>query len=392
MTDMVNEAETEVISAPSGAKKKLDPGFARNLKILGGALAILALVVFLAFFLNSGSTSNVATQSNVEVGGGNTQPAGQMTPAMESMLIEQQQIEAASAARAGKSYIPPDPTGRQEPVDASGAGQGAVDPLTQSTYESAAIGNGPAQLSERDTRRREGLERQLAQFLAGTASDGVDVRQRVSADRAASSSAGAAETSNVAPAQAASPATTRQVVSGLEIVAAELANDMTVPAGRSVFASASIRSGPLNGAFLTGSASVIDEQIAITFNQMKFGTTTYAVDAIVLDPVTASNAISGSVDRRLLQRYALPVAMAVAQGYFGAKATVGSVAVNVGSEAAVATPAPTSEQARSAGIAEGIKIAGQEVQKAVAAPIVVKTSRAVPVGIMFRAPVMEEIK
>ncbi len=143
---------------------------------------------------------------------------------------------------------------------------------------------------------------------------------------------------------------------------------------------------------MVGAARVIDESLEINFTQMRFGEKTYAIDVIVLDQATTANAIAGNVDRRILQRYVLPITLATAQGFFAAKAAVGSVTVNVGTDAAVATPPPTSEQARAAGMAEGFRIAGQDVQRAAALPIVVSAARGTSVGLLFRSPVTEEIK
>lgn len=379
MSEALNE--TEVIAAPEGAKKKLDPGFSRNLKIIGGALGVAVLLLVLVFVMRSGPKKEDVRQSDLQIGGGNVQAAGEITPAMENMLREQQQIEAAAAAGKGKSYIPPDATGKTEPVEPPPV------QMTQSTYESAAIAQS-GQASLQDQRRREGLERQLAAYL-GESERADSARVRVVAERVA----GSAATEGSATQTASAPVSAqKQIVPGLEIVAGTLAGDLNVPAGASVFASAIVRSGPLNGAFMVGSARVVDESLEINFTQMRFGTKTYVIDAIVLDQATTANAIAGNVDRRILQRYVLPIALATAQGFFTAKSAVGSVAVSVGTDAAVATPAPSIEQAQSAGVAEGLKIAGQEVQRAAALPIVVSATRGTTVGLLFRAPVTEEIK
>jgi len=377
MSEALNE--TEVIKAPEGTKKKLDPGFSRNLKIIAGALGAVVLLVVLAAMVQSGPGKDDVRQSDLQVGGSNVQPAGQITPAMENMLREQQQIEAAAAAEKGKSYIPPDTTGRTETVNVLPV------QMSPSSYEAAAIQNN-AQPSAQDQRRREGLERQLAAYL--NESERADsARVRVVAEKVDGGST--ATTNSVV---AAPTGSSQQIVPGLEIVAGTLAGDLNVPAGTSVFASALVRSGVLNGAFMVGSARVVDEALEINFTQMRFGTKTYAIDAIVLDQDTTANAIAGNVDRRILQRYVFPIALATAQGFFSAKAAVGSIAVNVGEAAAVATPAASGEQARAAGVAEGIKLAGQEVQRTAAKPIVVSAVRGTSVGLLFRSPVTEEIK
>ena len=126
---------------------------------------------------------------------------------------------------------------------------------------------------------------------------------------------------------------------------------------------------------------------------MRLGNKGYKIDAIVLDEQTADAGVKGSVDRRILQRYVLPVALAAAQGYYQASSQTGStiLAVTTGT-AASSTPAPTSEQAQNAGIAAGLGIASKEVQKSAAEPIRSSVSRDMSIGILFRAAVKDEIK
>lgn len=57
----------------------------------------------------------------------------------------------------------------------------------------------------------------------------------------------------------------------------------------------------------------------------------------------------------------------------------------------MATPPPSSAQARSAGIAKGLEIAGNEVQKEAAKPLRFTMENNTPMGIMFRAPVRETV-
>lgn len=382
MSEVVQESE--VIASPAGAKRKMDPGFSRNLKIIGGALGLGVLALVLGIAMRPGQQTDQVRTSDIQVGGGNVQAAGQITPAMENMLREQQLAEAAAAANRGLSYIPPDATGRTEAIEP------AVQPQLQaSSYESVAVAQAGGAVSESDQRRREGLDRQLRAFMTDAERSDV-ARVRVTAERDEKTEKAAADAAvSSAPSAARN---LREIVGGLEIVAGTLAGDLNVPAGRDVFASALVRSGPLNGAFMVGTARVVDESLEINFTQMRVGNKTYVIDAIVLDQATTANAIAGSVDRRILQRYVLPIALATAQGFFTAKAAVGSVAVSIGNDSAVATPASTSEQARSAGIAEGFKIGGQEIQRGAQSPIIVSAPRGTSVGLMFRSPVTEEIK
>lgn len=389
MSETTNESAT--IEAPAGAKKRLDPGFSRNMKIIGGVLGGALLLVIGVVIFAGGDDGSQTRKSRVELGSPTTTDAGQPSPAMQQMIADQQKAEAEAAARAGRTYIPPDTIGQTVPV----APVPVAQPLPQSTYQTAAVAVGVNQqaVAESDARRREGLERQLRALMDGAPNEAV-ARERIEADASETARPTAQRTaSNGAPATnngRVSPSDAETVIPGLEIVAAELASDLTVPANATVFASAIVNAGPARGAFLIGQARVIDEALEVTFKQMRLGDKVYPVDAIVLDQETAASAVAGSVDRRLLQRFVIPVALATAKGFFAAKAQTGSVAVAVGDAAAITTPPSTAEQARSAGISEGLDIAQQEVQRMAQKPIVVSAPKRTAVGILFRAPVTEE--
>lgn len=392
---MSDADESSAIESPvESGKKKLDPGFSRNLKIIGGVLGGL-LVVFVGIFLiGSGGGDDTAAASRVDLGTGRmSTPNEELSPAMSAMVAEQQIAEARAAAARGQSYIPPDTVGRAEPIELAPAL-----PPTQSTYAQTSLagGNNPQSLAASDDRRRRGLEVQLA-MLAG-ADDGGTVRARITptdnnASRAASATVTPPAAAAAAPGGGAVGAQgARQLIAGLDILSASIANDLAVPANAAVFASAMVNGGPYSGAYLIGSARVVNEALEIAFTQMRIGDAMYRVDAIVLDEGTAANAISGSVDRKILTRYVIPVAMAVAQGFFQAKSQTGTTQVPFGNEAAIVTPPSTTEQARSAGIAKGLEIGQQEVQRLGQEPIVVNVGRNTPVGLLFRAPVTEESK
>lgn len=379
MTTDVPLDETSQISAVETGKKKLDPGFSRNLKIIAGFLVAVVLLVVLIFVLKlSGQERNVR-ESSLETGTKQTTRAGEITPAMEQMLQAQQNTEAREAAQRGQSYIPPDTVGRVESIPV---------PVPASTYagSAAALGQG----ADVEARRREGLMRQLTELVKD---ESGAVRERINNDQYDPRTAVAqARPNDVTSTQQTKLAGT-QLIAGLEIVAAQLSSELKVPANATVFASATVNSGVAKGAYLIGTAKVVGEALEIRFTQMRLEDKLFAVDAIVLDQQTAANAIAGNVDRRVLERYVFPVAVAAAQGFFAARASVGSIAVGVGANsAAVVTEAPTRQQAEAAGIAEGMKIIGREAEKLAQQPIIVSASMNTPVGLLFRAPVVEEVK
>lgn len=370
------EASPPIESAEIGADqthrtRKLDKGFRRNLIIIGAVAGIAVLVLAFIVVRGIGGKKDLRS-SKVELGMQASSAApGNLTPAMLAKLEAKQRDESRIAAESNQSYVPPDapPVVPVPSAQGSAYARGSV-PVTRASNEA-------------DARRRDGLTQQLAALVSPALDGGV--RQSIHA-------AGAASAPAVPASAASAPSNTgNTLIAGLQIVAAELTSDLEIATGSQGFASARITSGPAAGAFLVGSAHVVGEGLEITFNQMRLGDKVYPISAIALDEGTASNAVSSNVDRRLLQRYVFPVVLAMAQGFYNATSQTGSTVVGVGNstEVGVATPAPTSEQARAAGAAAGLSLAQREVQRAAQAPIIVSRGKNYPVGILFRTPVYQ---
>jgi hypothetical protein len=395
MSDTTLESSTIDESGGEGSKRRLDPSTKRNFKIVGAGFAFIVLL-FVVVMLWFGGDAEKARPSKIAMGTSQNLPAGETSPAVQAMLEEQQTAEARAAAARGSSYIPPDTHAKTELLSPM------PDPMAMPESDHAAATNAVRQdagsntLSESDQRRREGLERQLAALMPQDSNE--TVRERVSsevANREDRQGAASQTGSGVAVEASSVRSVGRSVLPVHHIAGAELANDLNVPANRAVFASVRIATGPAAGAYLTGTARVIDEYLEISLTQMSLNDKAYAIDAIVLDQQTANNAIAGNVDRRIFQRYVMPITLAVAQGFFDAKSKGGTQIVGIpGVEgaAAVTQQPPTIEQARAAGVSKGLEIATQEVQKSAQAPIVVSAPRGVPVGLLFRKAVTEEQK
>lgn len=417
-------AEHEDGSADIGADapraaRKLDPNFKRNLKIIGGVAAVLGILLIFLLVKVSGSSGQQATGGSQIVTGATTAtPADNMTEDMRAKVQEKQRAEAAQAAKLNQSYIPPDAPTQTEPVKpviTGGPGESSYTQGAAAVYQQARMGN-----AEEDSRRREGLNRMMIALTGEENQTGVRQSVRMSREDAATlgeqqlrqtlggnvslGAAGVTPGAGVRPGGAVPAAGLpslgasgagrgREFIAGLSIAVGQLASDIRVPAGSTIFASARVSSGPAAGGYMVGQAKVVDEGLEITFTQLRVGDSYYRIDAIALDEQTASSAIAGNVDRRLLQRYALPVALAAAQGFFNAKSQTGTTVVNVNNGVGgVQTPAPTSEQARSAGISAGLQIVGQDIQRQQQAPIVVSREANFPIGILFRQPVTEEAR
>ncbi len=368
-------------------QRTIAPGFKRNMIIIGAAMLVAVLLMFFVLVGAGSSKKQQTDSSRLEMGMGQASRADNMSPEMRRKLEEKQREEAAQAAERNKSYVPPDPPAVVTPVHPGpgGAGQSAL-----------ALGGAPVTQyantthSEADARRREGLTRQLALLVDSSVEGGV--RQSIAVQAPAhAASAQAAATTAAASAPRATGQARNVLIPGLEIVAGVLSSDLKIPEGSSAYASARIVSGAAKGGFLVGQASVVPDGLSIRFTQLRLGNRVFAVDAIALDETTASNAVSANVDHRIFQRYVFPVVLAAAQGFYTAMAQTGSTAVDMGvGSVGIATPAPTSEQARSAGIAAAAGLAQSAVQKAAAAPLIVSRETSYPIGLLFREPVYED--
>lgn len=414
MSDLNNESSAidphpESAESQIGARR-LDPGFSRNLKIIAGTLVVAIVAVAALVMRLGGQEIKAAPRSDVSLG----TPAGQMvsselTPDMRKRLDAKQKEESSTAAQRNQSYIPPDLPSVTSPVTAVGPAPGE----SSFSHAGAPVNQYARTLSEEDQRRREGLNRQMAVLVGEESSVNGGVRQTIraqdegQASRQAVAGVGplaagpagvlaptaAGSVANATSGTTGSTQAAKVLVPGLDIAAGELASSLRVPANASTFASARVTSGPAAGAYMIGTAKVVDEGLEIAFTQMRLGDKVYKVDAIVLDETTAANALAGDVDRRLLQRYVMPVALAAAQGFAAAKALTGSTVVTVGlTGSGIETPPPTSEQARAAGIAAGLQVASNDIQKSANVPIIVSKEMRSAVGILFRAPVTEDTR
>ena len=382
----IGSAAIEPGTAPG---RRLDPGAKRNFLIIGAAVVLCIVVVIAVVLRATGPASNKpAPASQVSLGATNSERVDSVSPETAAKVATKQQQEAEAARRRGESYVPPDSLGAVQPVhpQVSQAGPSAY------TTGSAAVTQYANFNGEQDQRRSEGLQRQLPGLLGdgGAAGPAQSPRQRVQFESGQQQGQGGqpgqggpgaqrtqlAAASPVAGAASAAAGPRREAIGGLTIHPAILTSDLKVAANSSQgFASAQITGGPAQGAFLVGTAKVVDESLEITFTQMRLNGKVHPISARALDEQTAGAAIDGTVDRRVLQRYVMPIALAMAQGFYTAKAQTGSTITSIGgargATGAISVPGPTTEQARSGGVAQGLEIAGQDVQKQAQLPLLV---------------------
>jgi len=183
--DLPPEPVTDV--EPKTARR-LDPGFKRNLLIIGGALVAAAIVVFGLFAMRSGGDNKKNSGVNVNLPQGTTDNGGDqpMSPAMQDALRKKQLAEQASArARGEPLFIPQDTTAAPVPIEAR---QTAINPAP--TTQSTQVLQPSEDDRARNDRRRQGMERQIGSLLA-MSDTGAAAPQRVTFDQRAQSGGGA---------------------------------------------------------------------------------------------------------------------------------------------------------------------------------------------------------
>lgn len=397
MSEAILAEESPVIeNTGSGGQKKLDTGFKRNLKIIVGAFAAVIAIVVLMFLFTDNLKKRPDGASSIDRGSSITGGEGDLGPNMTKKVQNVQIREAEESAKRNESYIPkdivsavdqnstpfkdgpPQPQFQQQQFPGQNNGPGA------SPYANYVPQASQAEL-DREARRREGANRQL-EALVQTQRPPANMQRIAGSAPAAAAAAGAGDPGAQSALSAQNAPPQALLTDALEIYGAETTSPVNTDGTN--YVSARITSGKLAGAFLIGSSKLAGENVETTFSQMRFAGKTYPVQAIALDQNTATNALEGKVDRKLLQRYAMPVSLAVVQAFAQAKSQTAQTSNAVQGVGVVQNiPAPTTEQARNAGIARGLEILSNRVAAAANEPIAVSLAPFSAIGIMFTAPV-----
>lgn len=397
--------------ADGAGGRKVDPGFRRNILIIGGGFAVAVALMFGMWMLRSGKADKTAGKVGVDLSQSTTGtgiPEGeQMSPAMREAIQAKQTQEREAAARSGQPvYLPPEVMESTQKINTPG-GQASDNPALNANGQPAPVVLSAEDL-ERLARRRAGLERQLGALLT-VEEVGRQVPLRVvftQPDVLAKQNGGnpgqstsiqstsfmqtGQSSQGIAPALVSQgPQQVQQVlINSLEIAAAEVASP--VDTYKTNYASARIVAGKLAGAFLIGTVSQREDGLSIAYTQMRLGNHTYQIDAIALDEKTSTNAMDADVDRRYLQRWVIPVATAMVGGLASAASKVSTEVIfdKTGGAAGTATPAATGQQVRAAGVVSGMGILQKEVDKEAGKPFQIRLDANTPIGILFRQPVL----
>lgn len=410
------------------AGKKVDPKFRRNMMIVGGALALAIVGMFVAVLSKGSGQAEVAGGQAVlpSAGANGAEVKRAATPAEQQLLAKKQALEAAEAQQKRESYIPPDsgpavPVGGAAPAaghtqgvegtyvnggpygqqgqPAQGAYAAAPAP-TQADLEAAEAARAAAD------RMRSGANMQTKAIVAMSAPMGGHSRVSIAGGGAGAGAGGPALQISSASLDAgrdgreiagvpgsgrgyaaAGSAGGVVVADALEIFGAVLSSP--IDTYKTGYVSAKVVSGPLAGAFLVGTTTLVNEGLQPKFTQMRHNGQTYKIDAIALDEATATNAVSANLDRRILQRYVLPVAMAAVGGAAGALAQPAQSAVGMqGGNTAVVTAQATREQAVAAGVSSAMTLGQRAIDADAQLPIRATLPAGTPIGVMMIAPVL----
>jgi len=388
-------------------KKPMDAGFKRNLKLLGGAVVICFGVIGVIIFMTSGNDQRVAPPSSI----GKVVPTAdgevrQISPAAQERLRRVQEKEAEAARRAGQTYIPDSTLGVPEPIQPQTATPqprpSAPPPSSYAQYQQSQ--QRVTQKNDQLAAIEQGLLRQMELVLGSmkkASAEDIKIMEVAAVAPADGDGRGAGGNGGAGgnKKQDQGP----ELVGGDEIVAAVITTP--IDTYKTTFALAEITGGPLAGAQLRGEVKPLSqsgdvEDVGLRFTSMRYEGKWYEVDAIALNESTATDAMNGSVDRRIFNRYVMPIMMAGLSGvstYFTAKGTPStSVAADVGSDSSVIVnqERASREDAKNQGIGDaidkGVQAGERYVNKEASRPQRVTVDALTPIGIMFNGPVFKQ--
>lgn len=370
------EVEEAPVEQQTQNRKKFDPGFVRNLKILTAFLVGSIVVIGLVFWKTNDAINQSGQKSDavsIPTATGQGSKTVDPTPADVARLDRVAAVASDKAKENGKTYIPVDMPLLAEPlVVAQGPGRGYQ-------YETGA----PSGQVRDSAQRKQGLERQLGAMLASLEPPPTETADPYKVEAAANAPA------SVVQAAPAAQATAKIWIEGLHIAAGSL--EASIDTEKTDFVMAKIATGRAAGALLIGQAVVQGSGVRVVFNRMSLAGKSYAINAVALDAATSSNAMDAEIDRQLLVRYVLPIFSATAQAYFQAVARPGQTSVPGGlGQSVVVTPEATTRQAAASGIAAGIGQATQAMQPS-GGPTAFMPS-GTSIGILFIDPVPEAQK
>jgi len=385
----------ELIQTPaSKPKKTLDPGAKRNLIIVGSVTAVaIAAVAAIALTGHSSVKEQGLPKTTINQGiaMGANEASGQLTPDEIKRLDRVNTQKADEAAKQGVTFIPSEvpmnPTGQMPIVTPPPPG------TNYSVITGAQTGGGAGGYDqERLQRIQQGFQTQLGKIAQANLAPPTSsapryvVAREESGDKPAPAANAGPAVNNSGKSQPS--AVVPALVEGLHLAAGELISP--IDTDKTSFASAKIASGPLSGATLYGIVQMVaDQGVRVRFNRMLFNGRSYSVNAIALDPSVSHDTLSADIDRKLLERYVLPLIGTTASAYLQAVGQAGQTAVlNSGGTPVIIQPELSAKQAAAQGVASGINQVMNEYSRNRANPSASLPAGS-PIGVLFLDPVQQ---
>lgn len=384
--------------AVRASRFKADPGFRRNMLLLGGAVAV-ALVATAAVTLKTQSAFSNAAEKNipattVSVGGGASPLKGdatELSPLEIERLKRVGQAQSQEASGAGKTFIPTDLPLSSVPTPPD-AMQPQSGPGVNYSHQVGTNRTGAqnAQDARREQMISQGLDRQLQHMLGtleppATSQAGPYTVKNNKNDANSGSelrtSSSATSGSTGAPAAAGREP---DLVPGLSIFGAQLTSPLDT--AKTDYISARVTTGPVKGALLFGSGVVVGEEgVRVTFTQMAFEGKAYPIKAVALDTQSSSNAMQADIDRRIFSRYVIPIFGVMGQAYMDAIARPNQQVVVSDGATNIVTPGASARQAAAAGLGAGLGKAAEAATYS--GPNTAYIPEGSAVGVLFNDPV-----
>ncbi len=157
---------------------------------------------------------------------------------------------------------------------------------------------------------------------------------------------------------------------------------------------AQMMSGPLMGSRIIGEFDVQREYLTLNFNTVIYDGESIAVDAVALDPGTSLPGLATEVDKRYLQRVALPAAAAFVEGLASAISESGRTTVTIEGETVSEQVNDTDNDQE---VASGVEEAGQELRDIIDDEVdeietLIRVEAGTPMGILFLEPVIRQVQ
>lgn len=333
----------------------------------------------------------------------------QLTPAQTQAVDGFDASEADKAAARGQSYAPGMIVGQRVPASDPG----------ETPVATAGSGPTPADYQREDNRRRaqneeeERRRRLLAQeakdqqdayaaalkLAAGQIEEGLKATGKVPSmetfrmpvGKTGDNQAGSSPQASATPTSGATGIfSSIVVVKALDIASAVL--EAPIDTAKSSMVLARIVGGPLDGAMLRGKATIVnDEGLRVDFTMMAWKGGSRKIEAVALDEASSLDALEAGVryDRKVMERWVLPITMAAVGGYHQALSQTGSTTMSgIGGSTVINQPS-SADQARSAGISKATGMAEKRIDKEAEKPITARIERGASIGVIFGADVKE---